>query len=77
MASRPRKRDSPSSGACVAHAHPHQLDAAGQPTFNVRLFILKADGSHGSVSLWGPHEYALANAQGVRLESGPSLFQRA
>ena len=50
------------------HAHPYQRDEAGKPTFNVRLYLLTKAGAHAGVTLWGPQQMAVTDAQGARLE---------
>jgi N4-(beta-N-acetylglucosaminyl)-L-asparaginase len=57
------------------HAHPYQLDAAGRPTFNVRLFLLTKDGQHAGVTLWGPQQIAVTDEKGTRLEACVPLFE--
>ena len=53
-----------------------QLDEAGRPKFNLWLYLLGKDGSHASVTMWGPKEYAVADAQGARLEPCQALWNR-
>jgi hypothetical protein len=57
------------------HAQPNQQDAAGRPTFNVRLFALAKDGSHAGVTLWGPQQMAVTDTEGSRLEDCVPLFR--
>ncbi|MCI0357187.1 MAG: isoaspartyl peptidase/L-asparaginase [Planctomycetaceae bacterium] len=58
----------------AARAHPEQKDAQGRPRFNLWLYLLAPDGRHAGVTLWGPKQFALADKQGVRLETCVALF---
>jgi N4-(beta-N-acetylglucosaminyl)-L-asparaginase len=51
-----------------------ERDESGRPRWNVTLFILAPDGRSAGVSLWGPREYAVADAQGGRLLPCKSLW---
>jgi N4-(beta-N-acetylglucosaminyl)-L-asparaginase len=58
----------------AARAHPHQVDAQGRPRFNLWLYLLAPDGRHAGVTMWGPKQFALADAQSARLENCIALF---
>jgi N4-(beta-N-acetylglucosaminyl)-L-asparaginase len=53
----------------------HLLDDRGRPAFNLKLYLLRKDGAHAGVALWGPAEIAVADAAGTRLEECACLFQ--
>jgi N4-(beta-N-acetylglucosaminyl)-L-asparaginase len=55
---------------------PDQRDGQGRPQFNLWLYLLGHDGSHAGVTMWGPKQFALADAQGARLEPCAALFER-
>ncbi|MCH7728526.1 MAG: N(4)-(beta-N-acetylglucosaminyl)-L-asparaginase [Planctomycetes bacterium] len=50
-------------------AHPEQCDDAGRPKYNLQLFLLAKSGEHAGVSLWPGKQLAVADQDGVRLES--------
>jgi N4-(beta-N-acetylglucosaminyl)-L-asparaginase len=56
---------------------PNQRDAQGRPTFNLWLYLLHRDGRHAGVTMWGPRQYALADAQEARLEDCVALYSSA
>lgn len=55
---------------------PHERDEQGRATFNLQLYILAADGRHAGVAMWGPKQFAVADADGARLEQCAALFTR-
>jgi N4-(beta-N-acetylglucosaminyl)-L-asparaginase len=55
----------------------HLLRADGRPNFGLKLYLLRKDGSHAGVSIWGPAVYAVADERGARLEPCAHLFARA
>jgi N4-(beta-N-acetylglucosaminyl)-L-asparaginase len=55
---------------------PHLLRPDGKPMFGLKFYILRKDGTHAGVSLWGPAVYAVADDQGARLEPCVHLFTR-
>ena len=59
-----------------AHAHDYQRDEEGRPTFNVRLFILAANGNYAGVTMWAPEKFAVTDERGSRLEDCVPLFER-
>jgi N4-(beta-N-acetylglucosaminyl)-L-asparaginase len=59
----------------AARTHPGQQDAQGRPRFNLWLYLLSPDGRHAGVTMWGPKQFALADARGARLEPCMALFQ--
>ena len=56
---------------------PRLLRADGRPNFGLKLYVLSHTGEHAGVSLWGPAEYSVCDADGPRLEQCQSLFERA
>ncbi|MBX3440816.1 MAG: N(4)-(beta-N-acetylglucosaminyl)-L-asparaginase [Planctomyces sp.] len=55
---------------------PHLLRSDGTPAFGLKLYLLRKDGAHAGVSLWGPSVYAAADERGARLEACRHLFTR-
>jgi len=61
----------------VAHTRePHLLGKDGKPNFGLKLYLQSKSGQYAGVSLWGPTEYAVADAQGARLEPCEFLFDK-
>ena len=58
----------------AGRAHPEQKDGQGRPRFNLWLYLLAPDGRHAGVTMWGPKEYAIADAKGGRLEKCQALY---
>lgn len=58
----------------VAKTPPRERDAAGRPTFQLMLFLLRRDGTHAGVSLHAGRQLAVADAAGQRLEACASLW---
>ncbi|MFV0445813.1 MAG: N(4)-(beta-N-acetylglucosaminyl)-L-asparaginase [Planctomycetaceae bacterium] len=54
----------------------HLLRPDGRPNFGLKLYVLNRAGEHAGVSLWGPAEYAVCDADGARLTPCTSLFTR-
>ncbi|HVJ67017.1 MAG TPA: N(4)-(beta-N-acetylglucosaminyl)-L-asparaginase [Caulifigura sp.] len=55
---------------------PHLLRPDGRPNFGLKLYLLRKDGLHAGVSLWGPSVYAIADETGARHEPCEFLFNR-
>jgi N4-(beta-N-acetylglucosaminyl)-L-asparaginase len=53
-----------------------QKDEQGRPKFNLWLYLLGKDGTHSGVTMWGPKQFAIADARGARLEECQALFCR-
>jgi N4-(beta-N-acetylglucosaminyl)-L-asparaginase len=51
------------------------LGPDGRPNFGVKYYLLNARGEHAGVSLWGPSQLAVCDADGPRLESCACLFE--
>ena len=61
----------------VAATSPARLrDADGRPTFGLKFYLLAADGTPAGVTMWGPAEYAVCDADGARLEDCAALYER-
>jgi len=58
------------------HAHPHQRDELGRPTFNLQLYLLARDGTFAGAATWGPKQLAVSDADGTRLVDCAALFER-
>ena len=59
----------------VAHTRePHLLGTDGRPNFGLKLYLLSKSGEYAGVSLWGPTDFAVADANGARLEACEFLF---
>ncbi len=58
------------------HTEPRLRNAAGQPDFGLKLYLLAKDGTHAGVSLWGPADFAITDETGSRLEACQSLYER-
>ncbi len=52
------------------------LTPDGRPNFGLKLYLLKADGTHAGVSLWGPAKYAVSDGKGTSLHDCVALFDR-
>ncbi len=52
------------------------LDGQGRPRFNVKVYCLGPDGSHGAASIWSGGMYAVCDAKGTRLEPALFLYKR-
>lgn len=52
------------------------LDTDGRPNFGVRFYLISKSGAHAAVSMWGPTKYAIADENGVRIETCDYLFER-
>lgn len=55
---------------------PWLLGADGRPNFGLKLYLLAKSGEYAGVSLWGPTQFAVADADGARLEDCAWLFER-
>jgi len=61
----------------VAHTRePHLIGKDGRPNFGLKLYLLSKTNQYAGVSLWGPTEFAVADAQGARLEPCEFLFDK-
>jgi len=52
------------------------LDGKGRPNFNVKIYCLRKDGTHGAAGLWSGGQYAVRDAEGARLLPAAHLFER-
>lgn len=52
-------------------------DAQGRPNFDLQLYLLAKDGRYAGVALRGPRKFAVADADGARLEPCVALFERS
>ncbi len=61
----------------VAHhtRRPDLLDDQGRPNFGLKFYLLDKSGRHAGVTLWGPSQYAVTDAQGTRLEECAYLYE--
>ena len=61
----------------VAHTRePHLLGTDGRPNFGLKLYLLSKTGEYAGVSLWGPTDFTVADAQGARLEACEFLLDK-
>jgi len=60
----------------AATTEPRLLDAEGRPNFGLKFYLIGPRGEHGGVSMWGPAQYAVADAAGARLEDCAVLYTR-
>lgn len=58
------------------HAHPWQRDAAGDPKFNLWLFVQAKDGRYAGVTMRGEKTFAVSDEKGTRLEPCVPLIPR-
>jgi N4-(beta-N-acetylglucosaminyl)-L-asparaginase len=58
-----------------ARTEPRLRNKQGRPDFNVKFYLLAKDGRHAGVSLWGPAQIAVCDAQGARLEDCVTLYE--
>ncbi len=56
---------------------PRLLDDKGRPRFQVKIYCLAPDGSHGAASLWSGGKYAVCDAAGARLEPAAFLYKKS
>lgn len=54
----------------------HLLDKEGRPNFGLKFYLLKKDGTHAGVSMWGPSRFAVTDQRGTRLEQAEFLYER-
>ena len=52
------------------------LDGRGRPRFNVKIYCLRNDGTHGAASIWSGGRYAVQDAAGARLLPTRHLHER-
>jgi len=50
------------------------LDEQGRPAFGLKFYLLAKDGTHAGVSMWGPANFAVTDAQGTRQEPCAALY---
>jgi N4-(beta-N-acetylglucosaminyl)-L-asparaginase len=55
---------------------PDLLDDQGRPDFDVKFYLLDKSGRFAGVSLYGPAKFAVADAQGSRLEDCTVLLEK-
>jgi N4-(beta-N-acetylglucosaminyl)-L-asparaginase len=48
----------------------------GKPAFNLRLYAVSRSGEYGSAAIWGGGSFAVADAQGPRLEEQAYLYRQ-
>jgi len=51
-------------------------DDQGRPKLHLQLFLLHRDGRYCGVTMWGPKQLAVSDADGTRCEESVVLFQR-
>ncbi len=61
----------------VARTKAKRLLNAGRPAFNVKVYCLRNDGTHGAASIWSGGKYAVRDAKGARLEPAQFVFKRS
>ncbi|MBM4089042.1 MAG: N(4)-(beta-N-acetylglucosaminyl)-L-asparaginase [Planctomycetes bacterium] len=54
---------------------PDLLDEKGRPNFGLKFYLLDKTGRYAGVSLHGPADFAVTDAQGTRLEPCACLFE--
>ncbi len=54
---------------------PDLLDDQGRPNFGLKFYLLDKAGRHAGVTLWGPAQYAVTDAQGTRLQDCVYLYE--
>ncbi|MEW4530879.1 N(4)-(beta-N-acetylglucosaminyl)-L-asparaginase [Maioricimonas sp. JC845] len=54
----------------------HLLGEDGRPNFGLKFYLLGRDGTHAGVSLWGPAQFAVTDADGTRLEPCAYVFRK-
>lgn len=52
------------------------LDDKGRPRFDVKIYALRNDGTHGAASIWSGGRYAVQDAGGNRKADAAYLFER-
>ncbi len=55
---------------------PDLLDDQGRPNFDLKFYLLDKSGGHAGVSLYGPAQFAVTDAQGTRLEDCGFLYEK-
>ncbi len=51
-------------------------DEQGRPKFGLKFYLVNKDGEYAGVSMWSDAQFAVADADGARLEDCAFLFQR-
>jgi N4-(beta-N-acetylglucosaminyl)-L-asparaginase len=62
----------------IAHhtRRPDLLDDQGRPHFDLKFYLMDKSGRHAGVSLYGPAQYAVTDAEGSRLEAMTFLYEK-
>jgi hypothetical protein len=68
-------RTSGPRGVCLRNKDPRLRDSAGRPTFNLCLYAINKLGEYGASNIWSGGQFAVADENGVRLESAAFLYQ--
>lgn len=58
------------------HTEPRLRDKEGRPNFNLQFYLLNKNGDHAGVTMWGPKQFAITDANGTRLEDSAALYER-
>jgi N4-(beta-N-acetylglucosaminyl)-L-asparaginase len=61
----------------IAMTEPRLLDANGRPRYGMQFYAVAKDGSYGSATMYAGAKFAIADADGARLEECNPLFARA
>ena len=61
----------------VAMTEARNLNEKGRPRFDLNFYALAKDGRYGSASLYDGGTFAVADAQGARVEKAAFLFKRS
>ena len=54
----------------------HLLGEDGRPNFGLKFYLLNKRGEHAAVSMWGPDQYTICDANGPRLEQCVALYEK-
>jgi N4-(beta-N-acetylglucosaminyl)-L-asparaginase len=54
----------------------HLLDEQGRPNFGLKFYLMNNKGAHAGVSMWGPADFAVTDAQGTRHEKCRALYEK-
>jgi len=55
---------------------PDLLDDQGRPNFDIKFYLLDKSGRYAGVSLYGPAQFAITDAEGTRLEDCTILLEK-
>lgn len=58
------------------HTEPRLRDKEDRPNFNLQFYLLNNNGDHAGVTMWGPKQFAITDANGTRLEDSAALYER-